>query len=160
MFRKWLFLGLMIMLGGVLLMLIFQARREQARVAAAPAEIVKTARSTATRMMAPDDIDVTQSLAVIAQPEAGSAKAGTRIARCRLVIRNRGQESYHDMMLQLLCLGSSGKALGTLKQPVPETLQPGQVLTIEDVSVTGIPPGTRECRFSILYASLGPAPAR
>ena len=149
----------MVLLGGVLVTLILKGRRQEAQNAAAPTEIVKTARSTATRMMAPDDIDVSQSRVEIVSADKGSRKSASRRALCRLVVSNRGTIPYHDVMLRLSCLDRGGKVLDTLMQPVPETILPGKTLTVEDVSIEGVSAAAAGCRFAVVYASLGEAPA-
>ena len=160
MFRKSLFLGMMVLLGAVLVSLVLSGRKQELQQAAAPAEIVKTAKATPTRSMAPEDLDAGESkveLTVAARNRKNAAGPG---ARCRLVIRNRGRIAYHDLMLKLQCLGSGGKHVGELTQPVPETIQPGQVLTIPEVIIDTLPAGTARCAVSVSYAHLGPAPAR
>ena len=61
MFRKSIFLGMMVLLGAVLVSLVLSGRKEEQRQAAAPTEIVKTAKATATRSMVPEDLDVGES---------------------------------------------------------------------------------------------------
>jgi len=160
MFRKSVFLGMMVLLGAVLVSLVISGRKEEQRKATVPTEIVKTAKATATRSMAPEDLDVGESKVQLTAASRNQSGAAEPRALCQLVIRNRGRIAYHDLALKLQCLGSSGKQLGQLTQLVPETVQPGQVLTISDVMIDKLPAGTARCTLSVLYANLGPAPAR
>ena len=61
MLRRSLFWGLTLMLGAVLVWLIINGRREEARQAAGPTEVVKTANLSATRVAAPSDLEVVGS---------------------------------------------------------------------------------------------------
>ena len=160
MLRKSIFLGMTILLGAVLVSLVLSGRKEEKRLASAPSEIVRTAKATPTRSMAPGDLDVGESKVELVAPDRNHKNAAGPVARCQLVIRNHGQIAYHDVMLRLQCLGSSGKDLDYRTQLVPETIQPGQILTIRDVTIEKIPPGTARCLLSVFYANLGPAPAR
>jgi hypothetical protein len=110
--------------------------------------------------MVPEDLDAAESRVEVVAPDRNKKDADGPAARCQLVIRNHGQIAYHDVALKLQCLGSNGKDLGFRTQLVPETIQPGQVLTIRDVTIDKIPPGTSRCALSVFYANLGPAPAR
>jgi hypothetical protein len=160
MFRKSLFLGMMVLLGAVLVSLVLSERKEEKRLASAPSEIVKTAKATPTRSLAPGDLDIAESRVKLIAPDRNQKNAAGPVARCQLVIRNHGQIAYHDVVLKLRCLGSNGKDLDFRTQLVPETIRPGQVLTIRDATIDKLPPGTARCTFSVLYANIGPAPAR
>jgi hypothetical protein len=160
MFRKSIFLGMMVLLGAVLVSLVLSGRKEEMRLGSAPSEVVKTAKATPTRSMAPGDLDITESKVELVAPARNQKSAVGPVAHCQLVIRNHGQIAYHDVMLKLHCLRSNGKDLDYRTQLVPETIQPGQILTIPDVTIDEIPPGTARCTLSVLYANIGPAPAR
>ena len=160
MFRKSIFLGMMVLLGAVLVSLVLSGRKEEMRLAKAPSEIVKIAKATPTRSLAPADLDVADSKVELAAPDRKQKNAAGQVARCQIVIRNHGQIAYHDAMLKLRCLGSNGKDIDSRTQFVPETIQPGQTLTIRDVTIEKIPPRTARCTLSVLYASIGAAPAR
>jgi len=159
MFRKWIFLGLMIMLGSVLVMLVVQGRREEAKQAKGPTEKVMTAKSTSTRVIAPKDLDLAGSKVEISAPATGKGKNSERSALCRIVIRNRGRISYRDVMLKLTCVGSGGKILESRTQLVPSTIPPGQEVTVPEVAIDNLPQGTVRCGLSILYSDIGAAPS-
>ena len=160
MFRKYIFLGLMIMLGTVLVMLVVQSRKQESLRAqpAIPAEIVQTARTTATRVMAPGDLEVTVS------GDDAAAAAGVRTDKLPpaaigpWAIRNRGPITYHNTMLQITYLGNGGKILETHTRLFPETIAPGQTRTLTDLAPESVPARTIRCNISILYAEIGEAP--
>jgi hypothetical protein len=157
MFRKSIFLGLMLMLGAVLVWLILKARKEEAQTARAPVEIVRTARLSPTRAIGPKDLDATESRVEIIPSGRGQTKTAGRSAHAHVVIRNHGTVAYRDIMLKLTCLGGNGKVIDTRTRLVPETIQPGQTLTVNDMAIENLPNDTVRCRISILYSDLGPA---
>ena len=152
MFRKSIFWGLTLMLGTVLVWLIIQGRKEETRLAAAPSEIVKTAKSSFTRVIAPSDLDAEESRLEITTKTPAPGAVG------QVVIHNRGKVAYHGVMLKVSCLGSGGKLLDTRTQLVPETIAAGQTLTVGGIVLDTGPRGTVRCSVSILYSDLGPAP--
>jgi hypothetical protein len=160
MFRKSIFLGLTVMLSAVLIVLAIKARREETRAASVPAESLKTAHSTATRVIAPNDLAVAESkggILTVAGKESPVKKPG---ARYQVTIRNSGRVAYHDTMLKFTCLRNDGKTLDTRSHLLPETIQPGQSLGLSDITLERLPRGTARCSISIVCASIGPAPAR
>jgi hypothetical protein len=159
MFRKSIFLGLMLMLGTVLVWLILKARKE-AQTPGTPVEIVRTAKSSPTRVIGPQDLDVAESRMEIPPAGRGQTKTAERSSHAYVVIRNHGTVAYHDFMLKLTCLGSNGKVIDTQTRLVPGTIQPGQTLTVDDIAIDNLPEGTVRCHISILYSDLGPAPSR
>ncbi|MBP1596294.1 MAG: hypothetical protein H6Q05_1671 [Acidobacteria bacterium] len=160
MFRKYIFLGLMIMLGAVLVMLVVQGRKQEALRAQtpAPAEIIRTARATATRVMAPRDLQITES----GGDAAGGAGAGTgntpSAVIARQSIRNSGRVAYHNIMLKITCLGKGGKVLEIRTRLLPETIPSGLSRSLADLANEPFPDGTIRCTPSILYAEIGAAP--
>jgi hypothetical protein len=152
MFRRSIFWGLTLMLSTVLVWLVMQGRKEEAKQAAAPTEIVQTAESSPTRVVAPNDLEATEASG------AGAATAGMPPALGPVAIRNQGKFSYHAVMLRISCLGSGGKVLVTRTHLAPETIPPGQTVTVGDVTLKDVPRGTTSYRIGILYCDLGPAP--
>jgi hypothetical protein len=160
MFRKWIFLGLMVMLGSVLVMLVVQGRRQEAGKSAVPAEKVQTARSTATRVFAPKDLDLDESRVELRPVATGKDGNPGRAALCRITVRNSGRLAYHDVMLKLTCFGAGGKVLDSRTQLVPGTVPPGQTITVPELAVDGLPRDSVRCGLAILYSDLGAAPAQ
>lgn len=152
MLRRSLFWGLTLMLGAVLVWLIINGRKEEARLASAPSEVVQTARLSATRAIAPGDLEV-------AEAEVGRINRETALEQLGpVVIRNRGSVAYHGTMLRLQCLDSAGKLLDTRTHLAPDTIAPGQNITVGGIALEKVPHSTFRYRISIAYSDLGPAP--
>ncbi|MGA2260103.1 MAG: hypothetical protein ABSH28_01565 [Acidobacteriota bacterium] len=152
MIRKSIFWGITLMLGTVLVWLVIQGRREETKQAAAPTEIVQTAKASPTRIFAPGDLEVGESREGVTSKQATPAPIG------KIEIRNHGKVAYHDIMLKLTCLGGGGKVLDAQTRLIPGTIEPAQVLALSDLTFEGIPRGTVRYDFSILYCDFGPAP--
>jgi hypothetical protein len=150
MFRKTLFGGLTLMLVACLIWLIIRGRQQEARLAAVPGEIVKTARSTSTRVVAPGDLE-----AVLSQPPAGSSLAPRSLGK--VTLRNLGGQTYHNVMLTLSFVDAGGKALGAQNHLVRESIGPGQTFVAGEISADNAPSGTTRCDIRILYSELGSA---
>ena len=144
------------MLGAVLVVLILKARKEEAQAASVPVEKVMTARLSPTRVMAPKDLDASASSVEI--PATARTKDREISVHPHILIRNRGTEAYHNVMLKFICIGTGGKIVATQTMLVPDMISPGQTLTPNVGSPEGIPGGTVRCVITILYSDLGPAP--
>jgi len=160
MFRKSIFWGLTMMLATLLIWLVVRARKQEAQVAKAPAEIVRSAKSSPTRVIAPKDLDAGESQVEFASMVSGASKSSGRGALLHVVIRNRGAVPYHNVMLKLTWVGTSGKVLDTQNHLVPETIGPGQTLDAGDVALEGVPNGSVKCTIAILHSDLGQAQTR
>lgn len=135
------------MLGAVLVWLIISGRKEEAKQAAAgTTEALKDAKLSATRIVAPGDLEAVES-----------DSAGTETNQAALVIRNRGSLPYHGVLLQVSCLGNKGEVLATKIRLVPDTIPPGQSVTVKGPVIEEAAPGTVRYGISIVYADLGPA---
>jgi hypothetical protein len=153
MLRKTIFGGLTVLLAAALVWLIINGRREEARIAAAPTEVVKTARSSSTRIVAPKD------LVAVTTPDPGEAGASAH-SLGRVEIQNRGSHTYHNVMLRFTYLAGSGKLLDSQTQLVQGTIEPGQTFFAGRISTDNAPSGASSCNVSILYSELGPAPLK
>jgi hypothetical protein len=152
MFRRYLFLGLMLVLGTVLVYLILQSRGEEARIVRKrPVEIVREAEPTATRAIAPRDLVAAGCRIQAENPAPGSAGPAIHVQ-----LRNEGESSYSNVMLRFSHMGRSNKVLGTSNYLVAETLKAGAVLDLKDLVIDGIPAGTNRCEARILYADVLP----
>jgi hypothetical protein len=160
MFRKSLFLGLTLMLGVVLVWLILRARKEEARAVAAPAEIVRKAKSSPTRALWPGDLDASQSRAQLGAARKNAEGKGARTARLDLVVRNTGATAYSDPALRLEWIGAGGATVGAETRVVPGTIQPGQALTVGGIVVGGVPEDAVRCNVSVLHADLAAGSAK
>jgi hypothetical protein len=152
MIRRSLFWGLTLMLGAVLVWLIINGRKEEARQATAPAEVVKTASLSPTRVVAPKDLEIVASNAM------GAIKASRSEPIGPIAIRNNGKISYHAIMLSLAYLDGNDRVLDTRSRLVPDTIQPGQSFTVSDFPLEDVPARAVRYRISIAYSNFGPAP--
>lgn len=149
MFRRSLFWGLTLMLVAVLVWLIINGRKAETRLAAAPAEVIQTARLSATRVIAPNDLEPAETN-VARQAAAGQVGP--------ITIRNRGNVAYHGTMLRLQCLDAGGKIVDARSRLVPETIAPGQSVTIDPWTLADVPRSVVRYRIVVAYSDLGPAP--
>jgi hypothetical protein len=151
MLRRTLFGGLTIMLAAVLVWLIIQGRREEAKIAATPGEVYQTSQSSATRVIAPKDLEVVSLRSDGSSPSSGQSLGSVEI-------RNRGALAYHNVMLQFSYRGPREKLLEIQTQLAPGTIEPGRTFNAGRISVENAPAGSIRCDVSILYSELGPAP--
>ncbi len=151
MVRRSLFWGLTLLLGAVLVWLIINGRKEESRLASAPSEVVQTAKLSPTRAVAPSDLEV-------AEPD--TARTDRKDLPDQLgpvAIHNRGSVAYHGTMLRLQCLDSSGKVLDTRTLLVPETIAPGQTITVGPITLEKVQHSTVRYHIGIAYSDLGTA---
>ncbi len=152
MVRRSLFWGLTLLLVAVLVWLIINGRKEESRRASAPSEVVQTAKLSPTRAVAPSDLEV-------AEPDAARTNRGDLPDQLGPVaIHNRGSVAYHGTMLRLRCLDSSGKVLDTRTLLVPETIAPGQTITVGPIALEKVPHGTVRYHIGIAFSDVGTAP--
>ena len=149
MFRKALFGGLTVMLAAVLIRLIIQGRRQETRLAAATGEIVKAARSSSTRVIAPKDLVVSLN-----QPPEGSGQPVRSFGK--VTIRNESNRTYRNVMLRLSFAGTDGKILGTRNHLVTDIIGPAQIFAAGEISPDGAPGGAARCEARILYSEFLP----
>lgn len=125
MFRKSLFLGLTLMLGVVLISLIVQGRRQEKKQAAMRvAEVIKQYKPTATRIIAPRDLEI-----VSAEVISNSVKPPPG---CFAVIRNHGHIAYSNAQLELAAVGKDGHVFATGAFVVEKVIPPGAEVHVEN----------------------------
>ncbi len=139
MFRKSLFLGLMVLLGAVLVSLVIQGRRQEKKQAAMRvADVIKEYKPTPTRIIAPRDLEIVR------------LNPGERFA-----IRNRGDIAYSNPEVAFEFVGKSGRVLGTRNIKVEKVIPPG--LEVE-VPAPPMPEGTERTRVKVRSAELTASP--
>ena len=149
MLRKALFGGLTVMLAAVLIWLIVRGRQQETRLAAAPGEVVKTARSSSTRVIVPKDLEVS-----ITRAPDGSGQTSRSLGKVSIL--NTSSRTYHNVMLRLSFAGSDGKVLGSRNHLVTDSIGPEQTFVAGEISLDGAPGGTTRCEATILYSELRP----
>jgi len=138
MFRKSIFLGLMVLLGAVMVALVVQGRRQEQKQAAAKVyEVVKQFKPTATRVIAPQDLEIV--------PSDGAA---------RFTIRNHGTVTYSNPEVEFVYLGQNGRVLQSQTVKIDKVISPGQEVTIENMGSDKIPEETRRTQLKIRSAEL------
>jgi hypothetical protein len=136
MFRRSLFIGLTLMLAAVLVSLVIKGRQAEKRAAAAAAanrvvEVVKQYKPTPTRIIAPQDLEVTQP------PQSP-------------IVRNLGKVAYTNPELEIT-FSRDGKELSTEKQKFEKTIQPGEAVPIE---LADLPDGVKPSRIRVRSAEI------
>ncbi len=161
MIRKSIFLGLTIVLGAVLASIVLKARREEAaKPPPAPAEFVRTAKTTATRVIAPRDLEISKSNVELMASDGGQADSAGRFALCRVEIHNLGRISYRDTVLKLTCRDRAGNILGGPAHSLPDVVEPGGILLLDDLKLEHLPEGAFRCSLRILHSDIVAEAAR
>lgn len=160
MFRKYLFIGLLIMLGTIVVWMILQARQQEKLAAAAAAGLVKSVQTTPTRVFYPDDLEIVES--AMEGPTAGAAQAtgpGMNAVH-RLTLRNAGAKVFVRLMLEFVYLASDGRELET-KRHLSGSIRiaPGQELVLGPIAVDGVPRAAVGCKPRIAWAEMERAAA-
>lgn len=154
MFRRSIFLGLMVLLGSVLVYLILSARKQEKRAAAPAPEIVRQSKPSATRVLSHTDLQVTGTTMEILRPPAPPGSAPRISARQSVTIRNRGATSYAGLMLRLTYLTASGSTIETRSHQVSVKVLAGESVQLNDVVIEGLPASVKSCSVSIVWADL------
>ena len=138
MFRKSLFLGLMVLLAAVLVALVVQGRRQEKKEASARVvEVVKQFKPTATIVIAPQDLEIVGSDNPV-----------------RFSIRNNGTVTYSNPEIEVEYLAGDGRVLQNEAVRIEKVIPPGQEILLEN-AVSGKAPGkTRHTLLRIRNAEL------
>ncbi len=160
MIRKSVFWGLTLVLIAVLVWLIIRARELESQQSLQPVEVVQESKPTATRVLAPQDLEIVQSQMELAVESSGEL---TRAAALHnLLIRNNGATPYSYLQLKFTYSNRSGKVLATRSHGIGETIQPGALLDIQKITIDDVPSEAAQCAATIIYADIdslaGPSP--
>jgi|GEM_PF-1534269 len=160
MFRKYLFIGLLIMLGTIVVWMILQTRQQERLAAAAAVGLVKSVQTTPTRVFSPDDLEIVES-AMDAPPAGGAQATGPAVSAVhRITLRNGGSTTYVRLMLEFAYLGNDGRELETKRHLSGSIrLAPAQELTLGPIGVDGVPRAAVGCRPRIIWAEMERAAA-
>ena len=152
MMRKWLFIGLTVVLAAALVALVVQGRRLEKKAAQSPRSVeqVRESAPSATRVLAPSDLEIVESGFTL-RPGAGGKECVHR-----LVVRNRGNVGYASIMARFTYLAPGGKALGRRTARVNQPVPPGQATSLGEIVLEGIPDRAVACRAEIASADLEP----
>jgi len=154
MFRRSIFLGLMVLLGSVLVYMVLSARRQEKRISSPPTEIIRKSKPSATRVLAPPDLQITDSTTEILPPSAGSGPVSGIVARHSVTVRNQGTSHYTGFMLRFDYLAASGNSVETRSHQVSQDLPPGATVRLQEVLMEGLPAKVRRCSVGLAWADL------
>ncbi len=152
MLRKTLFWGLTLMLVAIIVSLVIRSRREEKSQAPRMSEIVQASKPTATRVVAPQDLEVVEAKMKLVEAAAKEQKEAT--AHHEVVVRNSGSLAYDNMALRFTYLGRGDKVLESRIRVVSKPVPPGQTASLGDIVVEDVPAGAINCTVKILYADL------
>ncbi len=155
MIRKSLFWGLTLVLVTALVSLTLRGRRLEKQQSSRAVEIVRPSKTTSTRVLMPQDLEIAQSRMQLEESTGGNAKF--RIARHTIEIRNNGKVPYCRIQLGFDYLNRNGKPLTTRTQSVSRIILPGTSLKPVDITLDGLPASTANFRVTIVYADIGSA---
>jgi hypothetical protein len=91
------------------------------------------------------------------EEEAGE-KSQTRSARHEIEVHNHGNVPYGEVRFRLVYLDRRGKVLASQTRSVAQGIMPGATLSVADIVVGDLPNAAVDCRVTIDYADLEPAP--
>jgi len=153
MLRKYLFLGLTLVLVVALVNLIIRGRRLEKQQASRRVEVVEQSKPTATRVLAPQDLEITQSKMWF--EEAAGGRNQSQTARHEIEIRNNGHVAYSRIQLSFEYLDRRGNVSSTKTHPITRTILPGAELKVSDIRIEGLPGSAASSRVAIVYADIG-----
>jgi hypothetical protein len=154
MFRRSIFLGLMVLLGSVLVYMILSARKQEKRAASPTQEIIRQSKPSATRVLSPTDLQITGSAMEILHPPRDAGSVREISARQSITIRNTGSRPYSGVMLKLKYLAASGSTVETRSHEVSVKLPAGETVKLNDLVMEGLPAKVKACSVSIVWADL------
>ena len=136
MFRKSIFLGLMVLLGAALISLVVQGRRQEQKQAATRVfEVIKRFKPTPTRVIAPQDLEIVRS-----------------DSAARFAIRNHGTTTYSNPEVEFVYLGKDGRVLQNQTVKIDKVIPPGQEVSLENAGSGNVPEGTMRTLLKIRSA--------
>ena len=156
MIRKSLFWGLTLVLLVALVSLIIRGRRMEKGQAGRLVEVTQESPPSATRVLAPQDLQIVQSTTQLQEEPSGKRKSQT--ARHEIEIRNNGNVPYGRIQFRFDYLDRSRKTVATRNYSIVKTIMPGAALKLADIKADGIPALTASCTASVVYADIGHTP--
>ena len=144
--RKYLFIGLTLVLVSIFVFLARQGRRMEKEQMRRSNENVQNFKSTPIRVLAPQDLKILKASMVL---EPGNEPGELPVARHSIEIYNAGPVSYCEIQLRLNYLGADGEVIASMPCCIKDSIPPGHTLTLSDLFMQNIPEGTVGCRPSI-----------
>ncbi len=149
MFRKSIFLGLMVMLGASIVYLIISGRRRERleQQSPHPVEIIQNAKPSATRIYAPDD------LRILSVRREGGADASAPAAFI-IEVRNNGSVAYANLLTKLTCSEGKDKASETRDCQLKEPALPAKTTVYQNIAIEPAVGEAARCSGRIIYADI------
>jgi len=124
--------------------------------ASQPSEKTEEAKSTATRVLAPQDLEILNSKTTV-EKNAGP-KEPSCISHHEIEIRNNGKVSYKDVQLSFSYLDRKGKESEAKIHSITQIIAPGTTLKLNDITIDGLPISTVDSKAAIISADIAPKP--
>jgi hypothetical protein len=158
MLRKSLFWGLTLVLVAALIALIVRGYKMEKEQANQPSEKVEEAKPTATRVLAPQDLEILSSKTAV--EKSADPKDPSCISRHEIEIRNNGKVSFKDIQFRFTYLDRKGKESATKIHSTTQTISPGATLKLNDIAISGLPISTMDSKAAIISADIASVSAR
>jgi hypothetical protein len=156
MIRKWLFLGLTLMLAAVVITLLIKGRQEEKNkqeAALHPVEVVRVSKPSLTRIIGPKEIVVSEQSLDMSPAATSSGESSRMQYRHKLVLRNTGRLACRNLRIRIVYYGRGEKVLETTTKEMADTLPPGEQRSLEFV-VEDLPKGAIKADARVLSADL------
>jgi hypothetical protein len=154
MIRKSIFWGLTLVLIAALIALIVRGYKMEKEQASQPSEKVEEAKSTATRVLAPQDLEILNSKMTVEKNV--DPKEPSSISHHEIEIRNSGKVSYKDVQLKFAYLNRKGKELAAKIHSTTQIITPGATLKLNDITIDGLPISIVDSKAAIISADIAP----
>jgi hypothetical protein len=158
MIRKSIFLGLTLVLIAGLIALIVRGYKMEKEQVSQPSEKVEEAKPTATRVLAPQDLEILSSKTTV--EKNADPKEPSCISHHEIEIRNSGKVSYRDVQFRFAYLDRKGKESANKIHAASQTISPGATLTLNDIAISGLPISTVDSKAAIISADIAPVSAK
>jgi hypothetical protein len=158
MLRKSLFLGLTLILVAALIALTVRGCKMEKEQTNQPLEKVEEAKPTATRVLAPQDLEILSSKTAV--EKNADPKERSRISHHEIEIRNNGKVSYKDVQFRFTYLDRKGIESATKIHSTTQTISPGATLKLNDIAISGLPISTMDSKATIISADIAPMSAQ
>ncbi len=146
MIRKSLFWGLTLVLVVALVSLIIRGRRMEKEEAAQPAEVVRQAPPSPTRVLAPQDLEIVSSTLQL-RPDHTAVHA--------VEIRNHGSVTYTGILLRIDYQDRAGKTIASKTYSrVNFSIPPGLASKMEDIVIKDVPVTAEKAQIQIQHADM------
>lgn len=150
--RRYLFLGLTLVLIVALTNLIIRGYRREKEQARQMVETVEEAKPSSTRVFNPQDLRVLKS---IMEPQPGIPKGEPlRNAMPQVEVLNGGSVTYREILLKFVFLSPAGHKLETKTYLINKPIAPGETIRITDIGIKDIPAEASDLETTIVYADI------